>query len=152
MPEHGFSLTRIFPYKDRIQKIRVRENPYFTQCKQLKTLDLVALLAVNYCNKNNPITNVRQSPKCVSEMSMLNMFKGKETSDIRSAISRDVRIAILSVVASYYVSGLDKFTSARLIFRGRLIGHTKKIGYAKLKSVCTSDRETSRNVHFCFFS
>ena len=27
MPEYGFSLTLIFPYKDRIGKIR--ENPYY---------------------------------------------------------------------------------------------------------------------------
>ena len=37
MPEYGFSLTFIFPHKDRIynstiytEKIRVRENPYYS--------------------------------------------------------------------------------------------------------------------------
>ena len=92
MPEDGFSLTRIFPYKDRIVKMQVRENPYFTQCKQLKTLDFMTLLAVSYCTKNNSITNVRQSPEYVSEISMLNVFKGKGNSKMRSTIARDASV------------------------------------------------------------
>ena len=100
MSEHDFSLNRIFSYKDRIVKMRVRENPCFTLCKQLKTIDLVALLAVNYCTKNNSIANVRQSLKYATENSVLNVFKGKGNNNMHSAIARDARIATLSVFVS----------------------------------------------------
>ena len=48
-------------------------------------------------------------------------------------------------------SGVDKFTSTRPIFRKiaskKQSGTQKKPGCAKSKSMCTSDRETTKNNH-----
>ena len=60
----------------------------------------MALLAVNYFRKNNSIAKVWQSPKCVSEISMLNVFKGKGANNMRSAIVRETRILTVSVIVS----------------------------------------------------
>ena len=53
------------------------------------------------------------------------------------------------------ITGLDKFTSAPPIFRVRNFiyapdrARKKKNGRAKSESMCTSDRGTTRNDHFC---